>query len=340
MGSAKGRGRTRSASVGRAPFCRSRVGRPLVGLIALIFLASCADPNASVSEAPSPASVSDGPSASPTSDAVPSPIIETGARLVAAGDIASCDEEGDSATAALVATLGDDITVATLGDNVYPSGNEQTYASCYDPVWGPWLARTHPAIGNHDAETDAGTAYHAYFGDRAGPPDVAWYSYDIGAWHTVVLDSNCALIGCYAGSPQHRWLVADLAASTSVCTLAYWHHPRFSSGPHGDEPATGPFWEALQDAGADVILVGHDHLYERFAPQAPDGSAFDGGIRQFTVGTGGKELYESARIAPNSELIIDDSFGVLELTLHANSYAWRFLAVDGGVADAGTADCH
>ena len=270
-------------------------------MTALIVLAACAGPNASVSEEASrPAPVSASPSASPSASATPSPIIAADARLVAAGDIASCEEEGDSATAALIATLGDDITVATLGDNVYPSGDGLTYESCYDPVWGGWLERTYPAIGNHDAETDGGAAYHAYFGDRAGPPDVAWYSYEIGAWHAVVLDSNCGLVGCAPGSPQHAWLVADLAASDSSCTLAYWHHPRFSSGPHGDEPATGPFWDALQDAGADVILVGHDHLYERFAPQAPDGSAFDGGIRQFTVGTGGKELYEAARIAPNS----------------------------------------
>ena len=261
-------------------------------------------------------------------------------RLVAAGDIASCEEEGDSATAALIATLGDDLTIATLGDNVYPSGTEQAYAACYDPVWGPWLDRTHPAIGNHDVEVDGGAAYHAYFGDVAGPPGVGWYSYEIGVWHAVVLDSNCGFVGCAARSPQHAWLVGDLAASTSACTLAYWHHPRFSSGPHGDEPATGAFWEALHEAGADVILVGHEHLYERFAPQAADGSAFDGGIRQFTVGTGGKELYEAARIAPNSELIVDDTFGVLELTLHADSYEWRFVSVDGAEADAGTAACH
>ncbi len=260
-------------------------------------------------------------------------------RLVAVGDIASCDEEGDSATAAIVAELGD-VTIATVGDNVYPAGSDTTYAECYDPVWGEFLDRTHPAIGNHDAQDDGGAAYHAYFGDRAGAADAGWYSYDIGAWHAVVLDSNCDLVGCAPGTPQHDWLLADLEASTSTCTLAYWHHPRFTSGPHGDTPATGPFWEALQAAGADAILVGHDHLYERFAPQAADGSADDDGIRQFTVGTGGKELYEAVRVAPNSELLIDDSFGVLELTLHADFYDWRFLSTDGSELDAGSGTCH
>jgi hypothetical protein len=308
----------------------------------VLALAGCTAPASSV--APSrlvpTESAGPGPFASPITTHSSTPSLDTDVRLVAAGDIASCEEEGDSATAALISALGDDITIAPLGDNVYPSGNEQTYAACYDPVWGAWLDRTHPAIGNHDAEADGGAAYHAYFGDRAGPPDVAWYSYEIGAWHVVVLDSNCGLVGCGPGSPQHEWLVADLAASATDCTLAYWHHPRFSSGPHGDELTTAPFWEALQYAGADVILGAHDHLYERFAPQAPDGSAIDGGIRQFTVGTGGKELYEAVRLAPNSELIIDDTFGVLELTLRADSYAWRFIGADGAVPDVGTAACH
>jgi 3',5'-cyclic AMP phosphodiesterase CpdA len=260
-------------------------------------------------------------------------------KIVAAGDIASCEEAGDSATAALIAGLDDDIIVAILGDSVYPSGSDATYAECYDPIWGAWLDRTRPALGNHDVGADGGAAYHAYFGDRAGPSDVGWYSYDIGAWHAIVLDSNCDLVGCGPGTAQHDWLLADLAASDTTCTLAYWHHPRFTSGPHGDDLATAPFWDALYDAGADVILDGHDHLYERFAPQNPDGSPDERGIRQFTVGTGGKQLYPPVRIAPNSEGIVS-TFGVLELTLHADSYDWRFLSVDGEVPDAGTADCH
>jgi hypothetical protein len=157
----------------------------------------------------------------------------------------------------------------------------------------------------------------------------------------VVLNSNCGRVACDPGSAQETWLRADLAsASAAQCTLAYWHHPRFSSGPHGDDPDVAALWVALHEAGADVVLVAHDHLYERFAPQAPDGSSDADGIRQFTVGTGGKALYEAERVAANSELIIDDAFGVLELTLAPDSYEWRFVMVDGTEADSGSTDCH
>ena len=236
--------------------------------------------------------------------------------------------------------MGKDVIVATLGDNVYPSGTDVSYSECYEPIWGAWLDRTRPALGNHDVEADGGAAYHAYFREQAGPTGLGWYSYDIGAWHAIVLDSNCDLVGCRRGTPQHDWLLADLAASDARCTLAYWHHPRFTSGPHGEDAATAPFWEALHQNGADVILVGHDHLYERFAPQAADGLADHGGIRQFTVGTGGKQLYQPIRTAPNSELIRANSFGVLELTLRVDSYDWRFITVDGADSDGGSDDCH
>jgi hypothetical protein len=281
-----------------------------------------------------PATATDAPTATPSLTASG----DTAATLIAAGDIAACDEEGDSATAAVVESL--EGTVAPLGDNVYPAGSDATYTQCYDPVWGRFLDRTRPAIGNHDMQDDAGVAYHRYFGDRAGRPGEAWYSYELGAWHVVVLDSNCEVVACAPGSPQHEWLRADLEASDARCTVAYYHHPRFSSGPHGDYPPVAPLWDALDAADADLVLVGHDHLYERFAPQALDGSLDPSGIRQFTVGTGGKERYEAVRVAPNSELIIDDAFGVLELTLHADAYDWRFLTVDGEVADAGTGACH
>jgi hypothetical protein len=258
--------------------------------------------------------------------------------LIAAGDIAGCDHETDSATAALVD--GIDGTVATLGDNVYPAGSDETYAQCYDTAWGGFLDRTRPAIGNHDVEDDGGAAYHRYFGDRAAAPGEAWYSYDLGAWHVVVLNSNCGDVACAPGSPQHDWLLADLLASRAQCTLAYWHHPRFSSGPHGDYLPVTPFWDALDAADADLILVGHDHLYERFAPQAPDGSPDPMGIRQLTIGTGGRSHYAAERVAPNSELIIDDAFGVLELTLHADAYDWSFVTTDGFPVDTGSGDCH
>lgn len=298
----------------------------------LLSLAACDGPAAPVPSQPQ------SQFSSPSQSTSPSPSLESVARLVAAGDIASCDNEHDSATAALVAEI--DGTVATLGDNVYPAGSAATYAECYAPAWGDFLDRTRPAIGNHDVGDDGGEAFHAYFGDRAGTPGAAWYSYEIGNWHAVVLDSNCRVVDCEPGTPQHDWLVADLAASEAPCTIAYWHHPRYSSGPHGANGTVAPFWKALHADGADVVLVGHDHLYERMAPQTPAGKPDPDGIRQFTVGTGGKELYETRRVARNSELIIEETFGVLELTLHPDSYEWRFLTVDGAEADSGSATCH
>lgn len=315
--------------------------RLAIFVVLLLTLAACADPGASVRpvRTAEPASAAATASASPSTQAS-TPPVDSAVRLVAAGDIAACEVEGDSATASLITSLGEDVTVATLGDNVYPSGTEATYAECYDPAWGGLLDRTHPALGNHDVEADDGAAYHAYFGHRAGAPGAAWYSYEVGDWHIVVLDSNCELIGCGPGSAQHEWLVADLATTDALCTLAYQHHPRFSSGMHGDYPPVAPLWEVLHDAGAELMLVGHDHMYERFAAQTPEGLASPDGIRQFTVGTGGREIRQAVRVAPNSELIIDDAFGVVELTLHADAYDWRFLTVDGVEADAGRDVCH
>jgi alkaline phosphatase len=305
-------------------------------------VAACAAPQASASPSASRALPSSTPTASvrpsPTPPAEPTSTPEAPVALIAAGDIASCDEDADSASAALVEEL--EGTVASLGDSVYPAGSDATFAQCYDPVWGEFLDRTRPAIGNHDMQDDGGDAYYRYFGDRAGTAGEGWYSYELGGWHVIVLNSNCEVIGCAPGSAQHDWLLADLAASNARCTLAYWHHPRFSSGPHGDYQPVAPLWEAVAGADTALVLVGHDHLYERFAPRAADGSADQDGVRQFTVGTGGKALYAAQRVAPNSELIIDDAFGVLELTLHADAYDWRFLTVDGTEADAGSGDCH
>src|SRR5688500_6557831 len=291
-------------------------------------------PSASPSASPSAEASLRSPNPRPTPSASPEPA----ATLIAAGDIAACDMDGDSATAALIAEL--EGTVATLGDHVYPAGSDETFAECYDPVWGPFLDRTRPAVGNHDLSGDGGAAYFRYFGEGAGVPGEGWYSYDIGDWHIVVLNSNCELIACTPGSAQYEWLVDDLAAASVQCTLAYMHHPRFSSGPHGDYPPVAPLWEALHTAAADVVLVGHDHLYERFAPQTPAGVADPNGIRQFTVGTGGYQLYAAERVAPNSEVLIDHALGVLELTLLPDSYDWRFLTVDGADADTGTGTCH
>ena len=213
--------------------------------------------------------------------------------LLAAGDIASCASDGDEATAALIRARPRAV-VATLGDNVYDAGRPNEFERCYAPTWGAAKNRTRPTPGNHDYDTPGAAGYFTYFGRRAGDPARGWYSYRLGGWHVVVLNSNCDQVGgCHRGSEQERWLRRTLAANRVRCTLAYWHHPRFSSGAkHGGSPATADFWTALYEAGADIVLSGHDHVYERFTPQTPDATAAPGrGIREFVVGTGGRSLY-------------------------------------------------
>ena len=263
--------------------------------------------------------------------------------LVGAGDIASCSSTGDEATATLLDGIAG--TVITLGDNAYDNGTASEFANCYGPSWGRHLARTMPSAGNHEYNTLNATGYYGYFGTAAGDPSKGYYSYDLGAWHIIVLNSNssCTTISCAAGSAQETWLRADLAAHTNVCTLAYWHHPRFNSGAsHGNNTAVAPFWDALYQYGADVILNGHEHVYERFAPQTPAGVADRAaGIRQFTVGTGGRSHYTFGTIQPNSEVRDGTSYGVLKLTLHATSYDWQFVPVAGATfTDSGTGSCH
>jgi hypothetical protein len=250
--------------------------------------------------------------------------------LVAAGDIASCSSSGDEATAALLDGISG--TVLTLGDNAYDSGTPSQFTNCYQPSWGRHKARTRPSAGNHDYLTASASGYYGYFGAAAGDPTKGYYSYELGAWHIVVINSNCSQVGgCQAGSPQEKWLRADLAAHPAACTLAYWHHPRFSSGTsHGSSTTMQPIWQALYDANADVVLSGHEHNYERFAPQNPAGQADAArGIREFVVGTGGKSHYGFGTPLPNSQVRNSDTSGVLKLTLHATSYDWRFVPESG-----------
>jgi calcineurin-like phosphoesterase family protein len=264
------------------------------------------------------------------------------ATLVGAGDIADCNVAGDEATARLL----DDIpgTVFTAGDNAYDVGSASQFANCYNPTWGRHKARTRPAPGNHDYGTAGASEYYRYFGAAAGEAGKGYYSYDLaqGAWHVIVINSNCSTVACGIGSPQERWLRADLAASRSPCTVAYWHHPRFSSADHGSDPALGPIWQALFEGGADLVVAGHDHTYERFAPQRPDAVpdlAF--GIRSFVVGTGGRSHYAFKVPLANSEKRDSTSFGVLKLTLRAGSYDWAFVPVAGSqFTDSGSGFCH
>jgi hypothetical protein len=264
--------------------------------------------------------------------------------LVGAGDIGSCENTGVAKTASLVALAGIDVTVATFGDHAYPTGTDANFAECYDPFWGQFKERTKPSPGNHEYETAGASGYFNYFGAAAGDPAKGYYSYDLGSWHVISLNSNCSSVagGCAVGSPQEQWLKADLAANLNECTLAYWHHPRFSSGVHGDDASVAPFWDALYQAGADVVLNGHDHDYERFAPQNPSGQADPAqGIREFVVGTGGAELRKFGSIKPNSEVRVEQRNGVLKMTLHPDGYDWQFLTAPvGAVDDTGSAKCH
>ena len=260
--------------------------------------------------------------------------------LVGAGDIADCTSTGDEATAALVAALPD-ATVITTGDNAYPSGTHRDFAECYEPTWGAHRDRTRPAPGNHEYRTPDAAGYFGYFGDAAGKSGQGYYSYDLGTWHLIALNSNCGAVGgCGPTSPQGQWLREDLAAHHRDCTLAYWHHPRFSSGGHGDVKGVRPFWQALYKAGADVVLNGHDHVYESFEPQDPDGIADERGLRQFTIGTGGAEGDVFGTVRPNSRERDTGTPGVLTLTLRRGGYDWEFVPAErGGSTDGGSAEC-
>jgi hypothetical protein len=261
--------------------------------------------------------------------------------LVGAGDIASCRSTGDEDTAALLGGING--TVATFGDNAYESGTSAEFARCYDPSWGQFKARTKPSVGDGEYETAGASGYFNYFGEAAGDPQEGYYSYDLGSWHVIVLNSNCSEVGgCGAGSAQERWLRSDLEANPSACTAAHFHHPRFSSSERGSSSAVAPFWEALYEAGADVVLSGHAHNYERFAPQTPSGQADPAqGIRQFVVGTGGRSLISFGAVQANSKVRIADTYGVIKLTLHPEGYEWQFVTAPGGMeADSGSASCH
>ena len=216
------------------------------------------------------------------------------------------------------------------------------FTACYDPTWGRHKARTRPSPGNHEYHTPEAAGFFEYFGAAAGNPGQGWYSYELGGWHVVVLNSECSAVGgCDPGSPQGVWLAADLAASNAPCLLAYWHKPLFSSGVHGPNSFMKPLWEALYAAGADVILNGHDHIYERFGRQDPNGQADPvAGIRQFTVGTGGAGLTSVVAVQPNSEVRNDTDFGVLKLDLQPGRYDWQFVPIAGNdFTDNGSGSC-
>ena len=249
---------------------------------------------------------------------------------------------GDRLTAELLAK-GRYTAVLALGDLQYEAGALSDFRRRYARSWGRFGSITYPVPGNHEYSTSRAAGYYAYFDDRAGDASRGYYSFDLGAWHLIALNSNCGAVGgCGVSSPQGRWLRSDLAAHRNACTLAYWHHARFSSGLHGSDDATDGFWRLLYAAGADVVLVGHDHHYERFAPQTPDArSDPKRGITQFIVGTGGRSHYPTVLSRANSRVRNTSTFGVLALTLRPTSYEWRFVPVAGSsFSDAGRAVCH
>ena len=272
--------------------------------------------------------------------------------VVAVGDIvcgsgtsstSACEH---AATAALVGSIAPS-AVLLLGDIQYESGTLADFNAFYEPTWGAYKAITLPAAGNHEYQTTGAAGYFDYFNGtgaqtgRAGDRSKGYYSFDLGAWHLIALNSNCTAVGgCGAGSPQEQWLRADLAANPRTCTLAYWHHPRFSSGLHGNASSMQAIWQALHEHRADLVLAGHDHDYERFAPQTATGAADADGVRSFVVGTGGKDLRDFGTVRANSQFRGNTAFGVLKLTLRPAGYDWEFVPVPGEVlADAGSAAC-
>ncbi|MEO8192936.1 MAG: Ig-like domain-containing protein [Gemmatimonadales bacterium] len=256
----------------------------------------------------------------------------------AAGDIADCTNNNDEATARLLdGTTG---TVAVLGDNAYENGSTTDYNNCYQPTWGRHKSRTMPSVGNHEYQTANASGYFGYFGAAAGDPTKGYYSYNAGDWHIVVLNSNIARD---ATSAQIGWLRSDLVANTKSCTLAYWHHPRFSSGSsHGNDATQQAFWDVLYEFNAEVILNGHEHNYERFAPQNPSAVAdASRGIREFVVGTGGRGHYALGTVKANSVVFDSTSFGVLKMILSNGSYTWQFMPIAGNTfTDSGSGTCH
>jgi hypothetical protein len=304
-------------------------------------VATPSPPSPSTARPPSSVQPSSGPSGGPSRSPPASASAVPAATLVGAGDIAACGSPWDEATADLVDTI--EGTVFTAGDNAYPSGTADQFRDCYGPSWGRHRDRTRPAAGNHDWETPGAAGYLGYFGELAAPAGETWYAYDLGAWRVIILDSDCGSVGgCETGSEQERWLLDELAGNATSCTLAIWHHARFSSGEHGNDERTDAFWRALHRAGAEVVVVGHDHDYERFAPQDPDGRADpDRGIRQFVVGTGGAFLRPFGDPEANSEIRRSDTHGVIRFTLRPDGYDWAFLSVEGGPpADSGSDGCH
>lgn len=293
----------------------------------------------------------------PPADAPAAQVALSGASvLIGAGDIARCDASADEATAALVDSVlradsaaGVHDEVFTVGDNAYPNGSARAFTQCFGASWGDTsrliMERIRPSPGNHEHLSDMAAPYYKYFGDRAGSPSKGYYSYDVGEWHAIVLNSEIVVNTTFTEADrraQEEWLAEDLEENQKPCTLAYWHHPLFSSGWHGDDGRLAAFWQLLYEAGAELVLNGHDHEYERFLPQTPDGVVDSArGLTQIIVGTGGGDLRGFRNpVAPHSASRIEGHFGVLKLTLGAAEWRSAFLDVQGRTWDESGGSCH
>jgi hypothetical protein len=275
--------------------------------------------------------------------------------LIGAGDIARCDSPGDEATAALVDSVlrADSVAkvhdeVFTTGDNAYPGGSAHDFATCWAGSWGDStkliMRNIHPTPGNHEHVSGGAAPYYQYFGKAAGSPKTGYYSYDIGAWHAIALNSeivvNTSAFTDVERMAQLDWLRQDLSAHHQVCTVAYWHHPRFSSGWHGSDPRLDPIWRVLYDGGADLILNGHDHDYERFEPQSPEGIVdTTKGMTELIVGTGGGDLRGFGQLVKTSVARVEGHYGVVKLTLGGAEWRSAYLSTTGQLYDPSGGRC-
>ncbi len=265
-------------------------------------------------------------------------------RVVAVGDVACAPGEASTATQcrhADVAALVQRLRPRALllpGDIQYDRGELSAYRRSFGPAFAELRDIWRPAPGNHEYGTAGAAGYYDFFGSKAGPGRRGWYSFDLGAWHVVSLNSNCDEVGCARDSRQVRWLRADLRRSRATCTMAFLHHPLASSGSHGGNPEVGALWHELDRAGAELAIAGHDHLYEWFAPLGSSGRPKRGGVRQFVVGTGGRSLYRFGEPQPGS-IARESRFGALALDLGEGGFSWRFIDVEGATRDRGEAHC-
>lgn len=282
------------------------------------------------------------PTPVPTVTPSPTPVPGSSITVVAAGDIAGCNTSGDTTTANLIGSINPTLVI-TLGDNAYESGSATEFANCYNPTWGLFKGITRPAPGNHEYLTSGASGYFGYFGSAAGSSGQGYYSYNAGGWHFIVLNSNCSSAGgCGSTSPQANWLRSDLTANPVQCTIAYWHHPRFTRAQYDDQTAMSALYQILYDNNVDIVLAGHDHNYQRYQPMNGSGVLdVNRGIRSWVVGTGGRSHYNSLRSDTRREVGNGDTFGVLKLTLRNNAYDWQFVPEAGRVfTDVGSGGCH